>query len=115
MIDVEKKTRKYGITATVKNVRGNCPIYKPGDKMVFEDFYLPPRQSAPLCVHALSAMTTLLSPFLHGVDADELGIGSSPNMGCLHCPDPGPPYTPGGAVIFQLKRTRLRPRLSKRK
>jgi len=115
MTDVEEKARTYGITATVKDVRGNCPVYKPGDKMVFEDFYLRPRQSAPVCIHALSAMTTFLSPFLQGVDADELGIGSGPNKGCLQCPDPGPPHTPGGTVTFQFRRTRLKPRLSKRK
>ena len=110
MKNAGKKPKACTITATVKNIRGTCPIYKPNDKLVFEGFYVPPRQSSPVCIHALSAMNTLLSPFLHGVGADELGIGSSPDIGYLQCPDPGPPHTPGGTVIFELKRMELRPR-----
>ncbi|MFB0569466.1 MAG: TIGR04076 family protein [Nitrososphaeria archaeon] len=110
MKDAGKKPKTHRITATVKNIRGTCPIYKPNDKLVFEGFYLLSHQSSPVCIHALSAMNTLLSPFLHGVGADELGIGSSPDIGYLQCPDPGPPYTSGGTVTFELKRMELRPR-----
>jgi len=113
MKDVGMKPRTYRVTATVKNIRGTCPIYKPGDRMVFEGFYLQPHQPSPVCIHALSAMNTLLSPFLHGVGADELGMGSGPDIGYLQCPDPGPHYTSGGTVTFELKRMRLEPRKPK--
>jgi uncharacterized repeat protein (TIGR04076 family) len=49
-------------------------------------------------------MTTFLSAFLHGTSALELGIGSEEDVGYLQCPDPGPPYTKGGTVLFKLKR-----------
>jgi len=49
-------------------------------------------------------MTTLLSAFLHGTSAKELGIGVEPDLGYVQCPDPGPPCTKGGTVIFELKR-----------
>jgi uncharacterized repeat protein (TIGR04076 family) len=55
-----------------------------------------------------SSLLTLLSAFAHGSSAIELGIGSSEDIGYLQCPDPGPPYTEGGTVIFELRRERLK-------
>jgi hypothetical protein len=49
-------------------------------------------------------MVALLSAFAHGYSAKELGIGSEENTGYLQCPDPGPPYTHGGTVLFEIKR-----------
>ena len=43
-------------------------------------------------------------PFLKGVHADQLGIGSERDIGYVHCFDPGKPYTSDGTVIFRLER-----------
>ena len=61
-------------------------------------------ESNDLCIHAFAAMSTLLSAFLHGTSAKELGIGVEPDVGYVQCPDPGQPCTKGGTVIFELKR-----------
>jgi len=95
---------QYKVTATVKETRGICPLYKPGDKIFFESFYMKSKESKDLCIHAFASMTTLLSAFLHGTSATDLGIGVEPNIGYIQCPDPGPPCTKGGTVIFELKR-----------
>jgi len=89
----------------VKEVRGFCTLgYKPGDKFIINRFYIESGQEKPICLHALSAMLTLLSPFLKGVSAKELGIGSEDDIGYIQCPDPGKPYTCGGTVVFELRR-----------
>jgi len=46
----------------------------------------------------------MLSPFIHGVSAKDLGIGDRDDVGFLQCPDPGKPYTCGGTVVFRLSR-----------
>jgi len=66
----------YVVEVTVKEVRGFCALgYRPGDGFAVERFYIKEARGKPICLHALSAMLTLLSPFLKGVPAKELGIG----------------------------------------
>ena len=98
----------YEVTVEVIEVRGNCAAdYKIGDKFTIKGFYIEPKgNTAKLCIHALTSMTSLLSPFLHGASAKLLGIGEKDDNGYLQCPDPGKPYTCGGTVIFRLKRER---------
>ena len=95
---------KYRVIAKVERVDGHCPVYKVGDKIVFEDFYLCSRSSEDVCLHALASMISLLSPFLHGSSATRLGMGGKEDVGYVQCPDPGQPHTKGGTVIFQLTR-----------
>ncbi|MHC3129853.1 MAG: TIGR04076 family protein [Candidatus Bathyarchaeota archaeon] len=95
---------KTRLIITVEKIRGNCPLYKTGDRIVIDEFYIKSNDSQNVCIHAFAAMTTLLSAFLHGSSAVELGIGSEENIGYLQCPDPGPPCTKGGTVLFKLKR-----------
>ena len=85
----------------VVEVRGYCAAgYKPGDTFVIDGFVV--RGGVPVCIHALSAMMTLASPMLKGVPAEKLGIGEG-RKGYVQCPDPGPPYTDGGSVVFELE------------
>ena len=94
----------YKVLITVKEVRGYCPIYKVGDKILLEGFYINSHASSNVCLHALTAMMSLLSAFSHGASAKDLGIGEKDNEGTVQCPDPGPPRTKGGTVVFHLKR-----------
>jgi len=95
---------KFRVIAKVERINGYFPIYQVGDKVVFEDFYLCSRESANICLHALASMTSLLSPFLHGYSAVQLGIGRKEDTGYVQCPDPGQPHTQGGTVIFELSK-----------
>lgn len=96
--------RWYRVVIEVKEVRGLCPVYRVGDRMVIEKFYVDTARSDNICVHALVAMATLLSAFMRGYSAKALGIGDRDDVGYVQCPDPGPPYTKGGTVIFELRR-----------
>jgi len=95
----------YRVEVVVKEVRGSCALgYRPGDGFTIEKYYITGSRGKPICLHALSSMLTLLSPFLKGVSARELGIGSEDNVGYVQCPDPGRPYTCGGTVVFEVRR-----------
>jgi uncharacterized repeat protein (TIGR04076 family) len=97
----------YRVRVCVKEVRGNCAMgYRPGDCFVVERFYISEVRKG-ICIHALSSMLTLLSPFLKGVSAKVLGIGEQDDVGYVQCPDPGKPYTCGGTVVFELRRERI--------
>ena len=78
--------------------------YKVGDYFEVESFFIKPNQKVKMYLHAFNSMLTLLMPFLKGVHADQLGIGSEKDIGYVQCPDPGKPYTCGGTVIFRLER-----------
>ena len=96
---------RFEVKVVVKEVRGRCAAYyKPGDSFMVREFYILENQKARICLHALSSMLTLLMPFLKGVSAKNLGIGSTDDIGYIQCPDPGEPYTCGGSVLFELRR-----------
>jgi uncharacterized repeat protein (TIGR04076 family) len=86
----------YNVRVCVKEVRGSCAMsYKPGDCFVIERFYIS-EAGKGICIHALSSMLTLLSPFLKGVSAKSLGIGDEDDVGYVQCPDSGKLCTYGG-------------------
>lgn len=98
--------RIYEITLEVVKVDGYCAAgYKPGDKIIISGFYIDPsKNNSNICLHALIGISSLLSPFIHGVSAKTLGIGDKDDEGYIQCPDPGKPYTNGGRVVFRIKR-----------
>ena len=94
----------YRVKICVKEVRGYCSMgYKPGDCFLVEKYYIRD-VGRGVCLHALASMLTLLSPFLKGISAQDLGIGEEDDVGYVQCPDPGEPYTCGGTVVFELRR-----------
>ena len=97
---------KYKLIFTVKEIRGKCPLYKPGDKIVIDGFYVNTKESKNVCMHAFSAMLSLVSLLSHGFSTKKLGIGLREDVGYLHCPDPGPPRTKGGTVLFEIRRVK---------
>lgn len=79
-------------------------MYQVGDKLVIDKFYINIKESKNVCIHAISSMLTLLSAFIHGASAKELGIGTKEDTGYIQCPDPGSPDTQGGTIIFEVRR-----------
>lgn len=97
-----KKQRK--VIITVEGIEGECPVYREGDRITLEDFYIVPSKSDKICLHALSSMSTFLIPFSREVSAETLGLGKEEEIAYIQCPDPGPPCTGGGTVLFRLER-----------
>ncbi len=93
------------ITITVKEIRGKCPVFSVGDKIVIEGPKIIIEETDAVCVHALGSMLSMANALGHGASFKELGLAKEEgDVGYLQCLDPGPPYTLGGTVIFEIKR-----------
>jgi len=95
----------YRLVVTVKEIRGKCPVFKVEDKIVVEEPEIVPEKTDALCVHALGSMLSMIIALSRGSSFKELGLSKEEgDIGYVQCLDPGPPYTPGGTVIFEIKR-----------
>ena len=95
----------HRLVVTVKEIRGKCPVFKVGDRIVIEGPKIVPEKTDALCVHALGSMLSMIIALGRGVSFKELGLAKEEgDIGYVQCLDPGPPYTPGGTVIFEIRR-----------
>ncbi len=88
----------------VREVRGNCPVYKVGDKIVIDDPRILLDKTDAVCVHALSTLLHYVVALEEGADPVKLGLSKDKGHAYLQCVDPGKPYTEGGTVIFECRR-----------
>jgi len=95
----------YKLVLTVKEIRGTCPVHKLGDRIVVDSPKINTTETDALCVHALGSMLSVLVPLARGISFKGMGLSAEEgNVGYVQCLDPGPPYTPGGTVIFKIER-----------
>jgi len=95
----------HKLILTVKEIQGRCPVHKVGDRIVVESPMIDTGKTDALCVHALGSMLSMLVPLARGVSFRDLGLAfEEGNVGYVQCLDPGQPYTPGGTVIFEIRR-----------
>jgi len=98
----------YRLVVAVKEIRGKCPVFRVGDKIVVEEPEIVPEKTDALCVHALGSMLSMVISLSRGVSFKELGLSKEEgDTGYVQCLDPGPPYTPGGTVVFEVKREEM--------
>lgn len=96
---------KYRLVITVKEIRGKCPVFKVEDRIVIDVPEIAPKEADALCIHALGSMLPMIVALSKGVSFKELGLAKEDGeVGYVQCLDPGPPYTPGGTVIFEIER-----------
>jgi uncharacterized repeat protein (TIGR04076 family) len=90
----------------VCEVRGCCPVYKVGDKIVVDDPEIVLGKTDALCMHALSSLLHYVLVLERGADPVELGLSKPEDRehAYIQCVDPGKPYTDGGTVIFRCRR-----------
>ncbi|MBS7621194.1 hypothetical protein KEJ32_03665 [Candidatus Bathyarchaeota archaeon] len=94
----------------VEEIRGNCPVYKLGDKIVIESQYptecIRVKKSSDVCMRVLDNMWSHL---LYQTGSDELISYMSGAVGEVRiaCSMPGEPYTPCGYVIWRISREKL--------
>jgi uncharacterized repeat protein (TIGR04076 family) len=95
----------HRLIITVKEIRGKCPVFEVGDRIVIEGPKIVPEETDALCVHALGSMLSMVIALGRGVSFKELGLAKEEgDVGYVQCLDPGPPYTPGGTVIFEIRK-----------
>ncbi len=98
----------YRLVITVKEINGKCPVFKVGDKIIVESPKIVVKETDAICIHALASMMTMLVPLARGVSFKKLGLAKEEKeVGYVQCLDPGPPYTNGGTVLFEIRREKF--------
>jgi len=94
------------IIIEVIEVKGNCPVYKVGDKIVINGPKIDLKETDAICIHALPTLLHYALALREGADPVKLGLTTEddPEHAYLQCVDPGEPYTKGGTVIFRIKK-----------
>ncbi len=99
---------KYRLVITVKEIRGSCPVFKVGDRIVIDSPKIVVDKTDNICIHAFGCMLSMIVPLSHGISFKELGLAKEEGeKGYIQCLDPGKPYTDGGTVLFEMKRERI--------
>jgi len=88
----------------VFQIRGVCPVYKVGDRMVIDGPRILLDKTDAVCVHALSTLLHYVVALQEGADPVKLGLSKDKEHAYMQCVDPGEPYTRGGTVIFECRR-----------
>jgi uncharacterized repeat protein (TIGR04076 family) len=88
----------------VCEIKGKCPVYKVGDKMVIDGPKIVLEETDAVCVHALSSLLHYVVALDEGVDPRKLGLSKKRENAYIQCVDPGEPYTHGGTVVFRCQK-----------
>lgn len=88
----------------VCEIRGTCPVYKVGDRVVIEGPRILLDRTDAVCVHAFSTLLHYVVALDEGADPVKLGLSKDGEQAYMQCVDPGKPYTEGGTVVFQCRR-----------
>jgi len=85
----------------VSEIRGKCPVYKNGDKIVIDGPEIVMEETDAICIHALAPLLHYAVALRDGADPRKLGLSKEKDAAYIQCVDPGEPYTEGGTVIFK--------------
>ena len=89
---------------TVKEIKGNCPVYRLGDRIVLDEGYrLNLKKTDNVCMHSLSSIMPYYVALFNGVDPQKLGLSRDGKKAYVQCLDPCG-YTGGGTVIFGIEK-----------
>jgi uncharacterized repeat protein (TIGR04076 family) len=99
---------KYRLIVSVKEIRGNCPVFNVGDRIVVESPKIVVERTDSICVHAFGCMLSMIVPLSRGIGFKKLGLATEEGeKGYIQCLDPGKPYTNGGTALFEIRRERI--------
>ncbi len=88
------------LVITAKEIKGTCAAgLKPGDKIVLRGATLSLSESDRVCGFAFANIYPAVFAARLGKDLKDLGLVTR----TVQCIDPGPPYSEGGTVIFEIK------------
>ena len=95
----------------VREIRGSCPVYRVGDKIVIDAPEILLSRTDALCTHALSTLLHYTTILEHDWCPVKLGLTTpqDPEYAYMQCVDPGKPYTDGGTVVFECRRLKGEP------
>lgn len=85
----------------VVEIRGKCPVFKLGDRIVIEGPQVKLDETDAICTHAFASLLPYIVALRKGIKPSDIGLGKG-DKAYVQCLDPGPPYTDGGTVIFEI-------------
>ena len=89
----------------VIEIKGKCPVYDIGDKIVLQRGYiLDPKETDTVCMHSLASILPYYVALSKGVKAKDIGLAKGDSTEAyVQCPDPCD-ITGGGTVSFEISR-----------
>ena len=73
----------------VKEIKGHCPVYKIGDRIVLEEGYrLNLEETDNMCLHSVSSIMPYYVALYKGVDPRTLGLSRDSKKARVQCLDP---------------------------
>ncbi len=91
----------------VIDIKGKCPVYRMGDKIVLDDGYkVNLVETDNICMHSLGSILPYYNALAKGVSPVELGLTKEGQKAYLQCLDPQI-RTGGGTVTFRISRKGL--------
>lgn len=92
------------LVITVKEIKGICPVYKIGDRIVLDEGYrLNLEETDSVCMHSLSSIMPYYVALYRGVDPKELRLSKDGKKAYVQCLDPCD-HTGGGTVILEIEK-----------
>ena len=87
------------VVVIAREVKGDCAAgIMPGDKIVLEGANISLEKSDKVCGYAFGNLLPVVFAVRMGVNLRDLGLKNR----LWQCVDPGPPYTKGGSVLFEV-------------
>lgn len=104
------KRRKPGmkLVIAVEDIKGRCPAYKAGDKIVLDaGFKFNLRETTACCMHSLGPILPFYCALAKGIAPKMMGLAPKDDRDSakayVHCPDPCE-TSGGGTVLFSIER-----------
>jgi uncharacterized repeat protein (TIGR04076 family) len=91
------------VRITVQEINGKCPVFNVGERITFDGPRLVKEETDAYCVWASSSFLPYLLAVRHNISSKEIGLSHKDGVYFVHCLDPGPPHTPGGTVLFEIR------------
>ena len=92
------------LVITVKHIKGTCPVYKLGDKIVLDEGYkFNLKETDNVCMHSLASILPYYVALYRGVDPRDIGLSNKSGVAYVQCLDTCE-YTGGGTVVFEIKK-----------
>lgn len=120
----EEKGKKYKVVLECMEIRGSCPIYKEGDRVVINEPIIDTRNSVSsgryqipnaICYPMILDFGFYYRPICRGVSLRELGLakeeGDEGYFSC-HAPDLGESPKAHGTIIWKVKRIPIKKSLT---
>lgn len=90
------------LTIKVKEVKGICPVYKAGERIVIDEGYkLNMKKTDNICMHSLGSIFPYYVALSRGIKPVDLGLARKGKNAYVQCLDPCK-YTGGGTIVFEV-------------